>query len=131
MPKFTRDDLRPGYIVKLANGNYAEIKEVGKRGAYIVIGFDGDWEYLSHWNNDLTGHKFDAATLDDKPGVKVRKTSDIVEVYGFITNTEYYTLAGQITNIGRDLLWTKTPVKKMTMAEIEKRLGHKVEIVEE
>lgn len=131
MPKFTRDDLRPGYIVKLANGNYAEIKEVGKRGAYIVIASDGEWNYLSRWNTDLTGCDFAESSLYDKSGVRLRKTSDIVEVYGFITNTEYYTFAGQITNIGRDLLWSRTPVVKMTKAEIEKRLGHKVEIVEE
>jgi N-dimethylarginine dimethylaminohydrolase len=56
---------------------------------------------------------------------------NIVEVYGPVTDTRYYHLANQISVVGRDLLWTTTPVKKMTIAEIEKRLGHKVEIVEE
>ena len=129
--KFTRDDLRPGYIVKLGNDELREVVEVGKKGSYILIAANGDWEYLSQGNYDLTANVYMTNDPYTKQGREMLKFFNINEVYGFITNSEYYNLAGQISTIGHDLLWTRTPTVKMTVSEIEKKLGHKIEIVAE
>lgn len=129
--KFTRDDLRPGYIVKLGNDELREVVEVGKKGSYILVSANGSWDYLSRWNYDLTANVYMTNDPYTKQGREMLKFFNINEVYGFITNSEYYNLAGQISTIGHDLLWTRTPTVKMTVSEIEKKLGHKIEIVAE
>lgn len=129
--KFTKDDLLPGYVVKLGNGQYRVVTGVGKLGTYVLIGADGDWEYLSHWNNNLNANEYILVNPHKKQGREFLKSFDIVEVYGFVTNSQYYNFANQISCIGRDLLWTRTPTVKMTVSEIEEKLGHKVEIIAE
>jgi hypothetical protein len=129
--KFTRDDLRPGYIVKLGNDQLRQVVEIGKKGSYILIAANGDWGYLSHWNYDLTANVYMLADPYTKKGRELLKSFHIVEVYGFVTDTAYYHFSNQIATVGRDLLWSKTPTVKMTVSEIEEKLGHKIEIVAE
>lgn len=129
--RITIDDLRPGYIVKLGNDQLRQVVEVGKRGAFILIAANGDWDYLSRWNYDLTANVHMLANPYKEQGRELLRNFNIVEVYGFITNTEYYNLAGQISTIGHELLWTRSPTVKMTVSEISEKLGYNVEIVAE
>ena len=125
--KFTKDDLKPGYVIKLRNGKYYIIWIVGKE---TLIATDGnlDWQYLSSaWDDRLdsicrSGKAYPAITHD--------KMRDIVEVYGYVQGGEYYARgSGEISPDHRPLLWSRQEAKKMTVEEIEKALGYKVEIV--
>lgn len=129
--KFTADDLRPGYIVKLGNGDYRLVTEIGKRGSLILVSATGRWDYLSHWNYDLTATVYTCPNPYTEEGRKIIKDFNIVEVYGLVSNSEFYRFAAIISTAGRDLLWSRTPTVKMTVSEISKKLGYNVEIIAE
>ena len=123
---FTRDDLKPGYIIKLRNGIFRTIQMVGRE---TLIATDGisNWEYLSRgWDIDMDSTDRGGKTF---PHVTYDKTKDIVAVYGYVQGTEYYAHCGYLSSDHRPLLWSRQEVKKMTVEEIEKELGYKVEIV--
>lgn len=125
---FTRDDLKPGYIVQLRDGSFHSIQMVGRE-TLITIGKRDyhDWKYLSrYWDHylyykDHGGKTFPFPTPD--------KSKDIVAVYGYVQGTENYANCGDISSDNRPLLWSRHEVKKMTVEEIENVLGYKVEIV--
>lgn len=125
--KFTKDDLKPGYVIKLRNGKYYIIWIVGKE---TLIATDGnlDWQYLSNgWDDRLNSTYRGGKTY---PAITYDKTKDIVEVYGYVQGGEYYARgSGEISSCHRPLIWSRQEAKKMTVEEIEKVLGYKVEIV--
>lgn len=125
--KFTRDDLKPGYIIKLRNGTFRTIQMVGRE---TLIATDGisNWEYLSRgWDIDMDSTDRGGKTF---PHVTYDKTKDIVAVYGYVQGTEYYAReSGCIAPDHRPLLWSRQEAKKMTVEEIENALGYKIEIV--
>ena len=125
--KFTRDDLKLGHIIKLRNGKCYSIQMVGKE-TLIATDGDRDWEYLSRgWDNQLYSTCRGGKTY---PAITYDKTKDIVEVYGYVQGTDYYAReSGCISPDHRPLLWSRQEAKKMTVEEIEKVLGYKVEIV--
>lgn len=56
--------------------------------------------------------------------------TDIVKVWDRIHSTSYVDEAFTTSTTGRKLLWERDDTKRMTLEEIGKALGHKVEVVE-
>lgn len=111
---FTKDDLKVGYVVKLRNGELRMVLPYRRGLAFTDI--DGHWlNPNTDLNDDLTA----GATTDNL---------DVMEVYGL---SAFGSTACRISTFGRELLWKREekPAKKMTVAEIEKALGYKVEVV--
>lgn len=125
---FNREDLKSGFLVKLKNG---ELRMVARAENFskILVNEAGEWCYLSsHWRYDLTRYtQYKQANYEIVPG----KSQDIVEVYGLVQGTKNYRETFEFSTEHRPLLWEKTPPKKMTIAEISKALGFRVEIVAE
>lgn len=125
---FTRDDLKPGYIIKLRDGTFHSIQMVGRE---TLIATDGHskWGYLTRcWDIRMNSTDHGGKTF---PHVTYDKLKDIVAVYGYIQGSENYAHCGWISSDNRPLLWSRQEAKKMTVEEIEKALGYKVEIVSE
>ena len=124
---FTRDDLKPGYVVQLRNGTFRSVQMVGRETLIVTDGVL-EWGYLSRgWDIDMDSTDRGGKTF---PAITYDKTKDIVAVYGYVQGTEYYAReCGSISSDHRPLLWSRQEVKKMTVEEIEKELGYKVEIV--
>lgn len=108
------EDIKSGYVVKLRNGKffmcmiYKQEKFsklfVSKNGfPYIVRSYIG------------------LKSCTDK-------NDDIVEVYGLSRN-QYYCL--EVSPNYRPLLYKEEKPKKMTISEIEEKLGYKIEVVSE
>lgn len=124
--KFTMDDLKVGYVVKLANGDLRMVIEIDdfrdarpRKNSKILVNKDGVWAYADSWRHELTR----MCGGDDL---------SIDEVYGFINKAYGITHALDISTEHRPLLWKREePAKKMTVSEIEKKLGCKIEIVAE
>lgn len=107
-----KNDLKVGYVVKNREGNLYMVMEHAKDGLIIIREDEKHWNQLCHFKDDLTNHCF--AELD------------IVEVYGF---PDHWKDAMRITDGNRPLLWKREKAKKMTVEEVEKELGYKIEIV--
>lgn len=129
--KFSRDDLKVGYVVELRNGEFRMVMPAGKEGTLILAGnAKHDWDYLSRWDYNLnaSSKKFECG-FPGITAIQYGKQFDIVAVYGLITNTKYYNLCGDLGPDHRPILWGRVERKKMTVAEIEEKLGYPVEII--
>ena len=115
--KFTINDIKSGYIVKLRNGVFMYTLRVNQdKFTKIITNGRDDWMYLSRYDYDL---KCDGD----------RRFLDIMEVYGLIEGTNNYARCGFLDNNHRPLLWKRSEPVKMTVEEINKKLGYEVEIV--
>lgn len=118
--KFTSDDIKSGFVVELRDGRRLIATRAGG-GNFTRILVDpsgGGWEYTSMWNRD---------TLDFKNGVR---STDIMKVYGLVHSTSEYSAAFRTDNCEyRTLLWERREPVKMTLKQIEEKLGHAVQIV--
>ena len=111
----TLDDLKSGMIVTTRNGfSYLVIRNdsdfVGIRsGGWIDISrdFNADFKYNDPINDK---HTWDI--------VKVESFDSLSNMINFEHNTKY-----------KSVLWEEPPKVKLTIAEIENRLGYKIEIV--
>lgn len=125
--KFTREDLKSGYVVKLRDGTLRMVARAGNF-TKILVAESGEWSYLnSGWGNDLKAQCL-YPTSHCENGHSQGK-SDIVEVYGLIGGTANYGLCRNISTECRSLLWQRKEAVKMTIEEISKKLGFDVEIV--
>ena len=110
--KFTKNDLKIGYIV-ICN-NIPHMVMVGSSGSTVLIDNERGYLHLDDFNDDLV-YKNDP------------KEWNITEVYGY---SGFYHKTLELSTFGRELLWKREDsTKKMTVEEIEKELGYKVEIV--
>lgn len=100
---FTKSDLQDGMVVEYRNG---------KRRMVLGDKFIGEYHYLLINDfNDSLENNYSPDSVD-----KVYKSyaSNLLEYF-------------DDENI--ELIWERNPAKKMTIAEIEKELGYKIEIV--
>lgn len=104
--KFTKSDLKDGMVVEYRDASRRMV--LGDR----LLGFDGN-NNLGNYNDNLTDNdSCDALTIDKVYKSKCLHLNDYF-------NDKYLTL-----------IWERPKsAKKMTVEEIEKVLGHKVEIV--
>lgn len=124
--KFTRDDLKSGYVVKLRNGELRMVVRAG-RFTKVLVNQSGDWAYLSsNWGDNLK--RVDLYKHCHHERVPA-KSQDIVAIYGLVKSTEHYGEALLCSIDHRPLLWTRTPAVKMTLEEVSEKLGFEVEII--
>ena len=117
---FTKADLKVGYVVKLRDGSLEMVMMWGVFGSkdpmLISVGTSGWWTSIARDIDD------NLCRQDNK------RDCDIVEVYGY---SLYANCARDVSTDDRELLWKREEAKKMTVSEIEKALGYKVEVVAE
>lgn len=116
---FTKDDLKVGYVVKYRNGELRMVMPYSR--GLALTDLDGKWLNI---NTELN---YDLTEVPCVPGT-TKNSLDIMEVYGL---SAFGSTAYRISTFGRKLLWKREEAKKMTVAEIEKALGYKVEVVAE
>jgi len=125
--KFTRADLKSGYVVKLRDGSFRMVIRAGNF-TKILVSQTGAWNYLnSGWSDDLKSLAVYPASQYEA-GHTWQK-ADIMEVYGLVSGTQFYGGCLQITPDNRSLLWQRKQPVKMTIEEISQKLGFDVEIV--
>lgn len=112
--KFTKHDLKVGYIVRDSHDLYMVM--VTSSDEQIMVDKNGGWMPLDKYDTNLN-HNSDIGS----------SAYSITEVYGYSNSR---TKSCDISTYGRTLLWKREdPAKKMTVEEIEKELGYKIEIV--
>lgn len=146
LEKFDMKDIHSGYVVKFRNGHYALCMRVGTKtmsGDYkpvkIFARVDDNAQMAgAQWNETYVyAHSYDGP--DYYPYLNDRKVPcpefDIVAVYGLIELCHNYLNIGDTGPISiknRPILWEdERPIRRMTLKEIEKSLGYRVEIVAE
>lgn len=113
MDKDPIDYLEYGYVVEFENGEFAMFMP-SQEGDCFDLDDDGCCYYLENF--------------DDKKNLKVEGNNCIIKIYGY---TEFGSNSRRLTIGNRPLIWERPKeVKKMTVSEICKELGYKVEIVE-
>lgn len=115
---FTKADLKVGYIVKLKESTVPHMVAMNNVGDMGFVDKDGGWLNLNTYSKELA----------DKLPILGSDWS-VMEVYGY---SYFIRDAYKFTTDNRKLLWKREeekPAKKMTVAEIEKILGYKVEVV--
>jgi hypothetical protein len=127
--KFVTEALHSGYLVELRNGERRILAKVGNGTRILLNPKTGAWNYLSHW--DGMGRVLYNMNLAVCEAYLPFKAGDIVKVWGRITGTMNYGTAASTSDEGRTMLWERQGAVKLTVAEISKRLGYEVEVVEE
>lgn len=117
MQKFSRDDLKLGYLVELRNRRLRMVMPVDD-GSIMLVDMSRDrCFFLSNWDDELNS--------------MITREYDIMKVYGYI-DLDHCDICRYINNADhRPLLWERCNAKKMTVAEIEKELGYSIEIISE
>lgn len=114
----TLDDLKTGMIVTTRNGN-----------EYLIIRSND----LSIVNTGIGGFAYngytDFHTYRDNMTCKLSRDFDVVKVEQF--NSAFCLINFKNHPDKRKLIWKEQNAVKLTVAEIEARLGYKVEIVSE
>lgn len=112
--KLTTDDIKSGYVVELRNG---ELRMCMRVGNFIKILVDpyGNWSPIISW--------------DDRTFTFVSdRNYDIMAVYGLTYESHSSRCLVFDTTI-RPLIWKRPEPVKMTVEEINEKLGYDVEIV--
>ena len=133
---FDMKDIHSGYVVKFRNGKYALCMRVGEKftkifscldTASMIAGAEEEktFVYASHYN----GHAYYRYNLITHQYANY-PDFDIVAVYGLIEGVKNYLDIAICNEQNRPLLWEE-PAVKMTLEDIEKKLGYKVEIIKE
>ena len=115
VPNFTKEDLKPGMVVKLRSGEFK------------MVAHSNDGLVIINKNNyiRLCGYTDNLLCFEDN------KDIDIMKVYDY---KNAYQDAFNITVEGRKLLWERESHKKMTVAEVKKivedSIGEQIEVVD-
>ena len=107
--KFTKEDIRVGYLVEIESGEYRELFVVTMWEEKIIFTNGDVWHRWSSFDENLCS-----------------KHAKITKVFGWTTYAEqmWYNSAD-----GRPLIWERKEPVKITKKEIEKILGYEIEIV--
>ena len=114
-----KEKLKVGYLVEFNNGEVGVIAGA-KYGNYIALG-DGEILFLSWFDTDLSLTK----------GLKsIRELPFCVTtIYGYPKSPQRL-LSNPLDPSDKEVIWSKHAVK-MTLKEVEEKLGFAIEIVEE
>ena len=131
--KFTTDDIKSGFLVELRNGERLIAARAGGNNftKILVNPTSGKWAYLSRWDENSLCSKSMIFEFKER---KAHRASDldIMKVYGLIEGTDDY---GKAFNTDffmlRTRLWERREPVKMTLKQIEEKLGHAVQVVSE
>lgn len=119
----TLNDLKTGMIVTWRNGEKATVlrdtinfESLWLAGRNFLVQCSGDgWIALANYNDDFT-NKF----VDGYDIVKVEVPKNPCDCFDY-----------ERRNFKSKVVWEKETAVKMTVSEIEKKLGYKIEIVSE
>ena len=128
--KFTIDDIKSGFVVELRNGERLLATRAGGNNftKIIVNPASGQWHYLSNWSDELCCQSRITCAL----GQRRDSSRDIMKVYGLINATAYYGSVFDANCIKpRMLLWERKDLVKMTLKQIEEKLGFDIQLVSE
>ena len=93
--KFTKDDLKAGYVVKYRNGNLRMV--MPSTGGLVLTSIDGQWLNIStELHDDLTAVPWPVDSNDH--------SLDVMEVYGL---ARYGNSTWHISTANRELLWER------------------------
>lgn len=135
-PEFKLGDIRPGYVVKLRNGEYRLVAEAGCSPLGILLNPETKaWSYKCAWNADLEYSLNNVEPPDYNVLFALNHPDngneyDIVEVWGYVSGADYSN-AICASPEGRALIWARPKVRKMTLEEISRALGCEVQVVDE
>ena len=105
-----KQDLKTGMLVQVRNGDvYMVINDILVR--------DGAWQPLGFLDNDLK-------CIDNQDEFDIVKVSKVLDGY-LLMPTNW-----NEERLNNNLLWEREETKKMTVSEIQKELGYKIEIIE-
>lgn len=111
------DYLKYGYVVEFENGEFG-IYVLHKNRSVFIIGEREDYTGIEYYNKNL---KLNKKYYDQK--------YNIIAIYGYADAVWNYL---KINKKDRPIIWEREgKVKKMTVSEICKELGYKVEIIAE
>jgi hypothetical protein len=128
---FKKSSMYAGMVVELRNGRKRLI--VSSNEGLLLVGEALPNPTFGHPNRttrevDKLANYVDGLTCDR---YRVNDTGkDIVKVWDRINHAGYVDDAFTTSIANRDLLWERDDTKRMTLEEIGKALGHKVEVVE-
>ena len=105
MKEFTKSDLKNRMVVEYRNGDRRMVVDG------ILMGISG-YGVLSRYNDVLIN--------------KNNKDNDIVKVYRIVNTMNAMRFVDE-----DDLIWERSEVKEVTLAEVEEKFGCKVKIVKE
>lgn len=114
------NDIKVGYVVELRDGTLLMCMEYGKDGLKC---FAKENSALLDINKSYTGFNFNSNYM-----------YDVMKVYGF---SKHASSSANISTDFRDLLYIRNLLykreepKKMTIKQVEKKLGYKIELVSE
>lgn len=108
------EDIKVGYVVELRSGSLLMCMEYGKDGLKC---FADKISAILDINKNYTGFNFNSNYM-----------YDVMKVYGF-SKEGACTLS--LSTDFRDCLYKREEPKKMTIKQIEKQLGYKIELVSE
>jgi hypothetical protein len=126
--KFTVSDLKSGFVVELRDGERLVVARAGGNNftKILVNPASGWWGYLSNWSDELCCQ----CRVTGPIGQHRDSARDIMKVYGLIHTTTHYAAAFIPDCVTyRTLLWERREPVKMTLKQIEEKLGHEVQIV--
>ena len=110
------EDIKSGYVVKLRNGKLLMCMRYEQKNFLKVFVTKSGVPFV-----DVSKH-YDGLKSN------IHKNKDIVEVYGLSRNPF---ICMDISTDYRPLLYQEEKPKKMTISEIEEKLGYKIEVVSE
>lgn len=112
-----KEKLKVGYLVEFNNGEVGVIAGA-KYGNYIALG-DGEILFLSWFDTDLSLTK----------GLKLIRELPfcVTTIYGYPKSPQKL-LSNPININDREIIWSRAAVK-MTLKEIEDKLGFAIEII--
>lgn len=120
----TLKDLKTGDIIETREGQRAIVIDA-------ILFFPDGAEDICHYNNEMF-------VRYSKTGNFKNSAGDIEKVYRMIDGLWNYAACDFYTWFVKDtplpqaaLIWERNPVKKVTVAELEKILGYKIEIISE
>ena len=105
--------LEPCMVVKLRNGELVYVANT--KNGLCLLDERKNWIKIQDYDDELCYQ------------VGKNECFDIMEIYDL---SELAQQSMKISIVDRRLLWKRKEVKKMTVAEIQKELGYKIEIVE-
>lgn len=128
--EFGLKDLHSGYIVRLRNNRLLMVTRVATFTKIFVDRY-GYWSYASNWNEKFNSsqHNYYAGNMPCMYFEPNDVKSDIIEVYGLISKPDNYCGALSYDLTSRPLIWKRPQAVRMTLAEVEEKLGYPVEIV--
>ena len=123
--------IKSGFVVKVREGFCFTVMRVNDF-TKILVDDEGDWSYLSNWNNELKAAArpyYRNETPPYKYFKPADKRFDIVEIYGLLSVTDNYGSALCCRPTGRPLVWKRWEPIKMTLSQVEDRLGFPIELI--